>query len=52
MSEEFKAFIEKRKKAALAYVNGDAEPLAISSSSNRLQPSSGRAAARSTAPRM
>ena len=27
MSEEFKAFIEKREKAALAYVNGDAEPL-------------------------
>jgi ketosteroid isomerase-like protein len=27
MSQEFKAFIEKRKKAALAYVNGDAEPL-------------------------
>jgi ketosteroid isomerase-like protein len=27
MSEEFKAFIEKRKKAAQAYVNGDAEPL-------------------------
>jgi hypothetical protein len=27
MSEEFKAFIEKRKKVALAYVNGDAEPL-------------------------
>jgi ketosteroid isomerase-like protein len=27
MSEEFKAFIEKRKKVAQAYVNGDAEPL-------------------------
>jgi len=27
MSKEFKAFIEKRKKIALAYVNGDAGPL-------------------------
>ena len=48
MSEGFKAFIEKRKKAALAYVNGDAEPSARIASARLL----GRAAARSTAPRM